>query len=181
METYSPAQVAHATGASGASVRNYAKVYAEYMSESANPPKGAAKKFTPDDIKLISFISAQTTQTGAGPTHDVIKQQIDAGALEDFDGPAIVIPEPQQRGRKKGQQVTTQIEKVTGAIENQNDALAKIFLRFEENKQQREDALHQQIAELNKTIADLNWRLGEAGAMVDALQNENDRLRGEGY
>jgi len=173
--TYSPAQVAHMTGASSSAVRNYATVYADHLSIGANPPKGKAKKFTTADVKLIAYVAQQTSPTGAGPTHETIKQQIAGGALDGFDGPSMVVPEPKQRGRKIGQTGTalaTTQESFTHAL----GAVERLIAMGHE----KEKELYDEVSRLNRQIGELQWQLGEATAMVDMLEKENERLKSEG-
>lgn len=176
METYSPAQVAHIVDCSGSAIRNYANVYTDYLSESAKPQKGKAKKFTADDVRLIAFVAAQTTTTGAGPTHSQIKQQIDAGAMDNFEAPAMIVPVQKKRGRKEGQTGATAL---TTTRENFTHALGAVE-RLVTMGHDKEKELYSEISKLNRQLGELQWQLGEATAMIDALENENARLRDEG-
>jgi len=170
-KTYSPAEVAHITGASATAIRSYSQIYKEYLSVGASPPKGQKKRFTAADVKLIAYVSGQSVSTGVGPTHVEIKEQVDAGALDDFNAPALVVPEHKPVGRKKGQASTTALDKVSNAL----GAVERLQIMGHEKEKQ----LYDEISKLNREIGHLQFQLGEAIAMIDMLERENKRLRGE--
>lgn len=91
---YSTAQAAKLTGVSEGTVRNYVRApqYAAHFSQGANPPAGAARRLTDQDLALLAYIREQTA---AGVTHDQIAARIEAGELGSFTWSA---PEPARVG-----------------------------------------------------------------------------------
>jgi DNA-binding transcriptional MerR regulator len=86
MPLYSTGQAAKLAGISPGSIRNivsgmFSAHYTGLFSAGARPGKGAPRVFTPEDVKLLAFIRAQTE---TGISHAEVARRITAGELETF-------------------------------------------------------------------------------------------------
>ena len=59
---YTVTQAARSANVSTTSIRNWSKLYADYLSPSANPPAGTSREFTPDDLAVFSTIAVLRDQ-----------------------------------------------------------------------------------------------------------------------
>lgn len=90
MKLYSPTDVAKITGVSKPAIRSYTLTYNAYFSGSATPGPGQSRQYTPDDIKLVSFI---ISRSNAGYTHNDTLKALETGELENY---AFTLSEPIQ-------------------------------------------------------------------------------------
>lgn len=79
---YTNKDVKRLLGLSSGSARNYTAHYAAYVSKGANPPQGATRHYTSDDMRLFAFVQERT---GAGLTHADVLQEIESGALDSYE------------------------------------------------------------------------------------------------
>lgn len=158
---YQIAQAAKVTGVSPAGIRNYVDRYGEWFSAGARPPKGQARDFSGEDVRLIAFIRDRTK---AGENHDQIVQALQAGELEDFTSWA----EPPAAGEG------SQAEEV-GAELVPPAAVAMLRAMLEESRRREETAAARTDAQL-AAAADRESRLQAAYAQA---QREIGRLEGE--
>ena len=59
---YTVAQAARSANVSGTTIRNWSRMYADYLSPSANPTAGTPREFTPDDLAVFSTIAVLRDQ-----------------------------------------------------------------------------------------------------------------------
>ena len=174
--TFSPSQVAAMTGVSLAGIRSYCDRFAAYFSSGATPPKGTAREFTAEDVRLVGFIRAKTTE---GLSHAQVAQAIDAGEAAEFTQgqayPAADVedvdpssPAPAQPSPTGGALVTAaQTQALQTLLEDYRRREETIQARAEQIQaaaQDRERALHDQIAALQR-------ELGKAEGELAALKS----------
>lgn len=73
---FTPKQLADRLGLSGTTIRNYSRLWSDYLSPSANPEAGQARLYTEDDIAVIMTIAALRDNQA---TTDQIRAALDAG------------------------------------------------------------------------------------------------------
>jgi len=73
---FTPKQVADSLDLSSTTIRNYSRLWADYLSLSANPQAGQGRLYSEDDIAVISTIVALREN---GATTDQIRAALDAG------------------------------------------------------------------------------------------------------
>ena len=73
---YTPKQVADRLGLSGTTIRNYSRLWSDYLSPSANPQAGQPRIYSEDDIAVITTIAALRENQA---TTDQIRAALDAG------------------------------------------------------------------------------------------------------
>lgn len=59
---YTVTQAARSANVSTTSIRNWTKLYADYLSPSANPPPGTQREFTPADLSVFSTVAVLRSQ-----------------------------------------------------------------------------------------------------------------------
>ena len=59
---YTVAQAARSANVSGTTIRNWSRMYADYLSPSANPLSGTPREFTADDLSVFSTIAVLRDQ-----------------------------------------------------------------------------------------------------------------------
>ena len=77
---YTPSQVASMIGRSTATVRRLTTQYARQLSDSANPPKGEARRYTPEDVAILQLA---TQAIDAGISRDAVLARLDTVTLSD--------------------------------------------------------------------------------------------------
>ena len=73
---FTPKQVADRLGLSGTTIRNYSRLWSDYLSPSANPQAGQPRIYSEDDIAVITTIAALRENQA---TTDQIRAALDAG------------------------------------------------------------------------------------------------------
>lgn len=73
---FTPKQLADRLGLSGTTIRNYSRLWSDYLSPAANPEAGQARLYTEDDIAVIMTIAALRDNQA---TTDQIRAALDAG------------------------------------------------------------------------------------------------------
>jgi len=73
---YTVAQAARSANVSGTTIRNWSRMYADYLSLSANPPAGTPREFTADDLAVFSTIAVLRDQL---QETEAIRAALDAG------------------------------------------------------------------------------------------------------
>lgn len=56
-ETFNPSRAAKQIGVPGSTLRLWAKTYAEFLSEGANPPTGEERRFTVADVETLKAVN----------------------------------------------------------------------------------------------------------------------------
>lgn len=168
---YTPSQAAKQAGVSASSVRNYTAKYTEWFSPGATPAPGEPRQFSPEDVKLIAYISACSAQ---GLTHDEIKQRLKAGEIVDFEfSPNMEEEQPQARSAPQGEEQTgtqlapqallaffsQQLETTQAQALAKEEALQKRLQQEQEEARAREEALQERLQEAQRTIGQLEGEL----------------------
>ena len=73
---YTVAQAARSADVSGTTIRNWSKMYADYLSPSANPPAGVPREYTPEDLAVFATVAVLRAQL---VEYDDIRAALDAG------------------------------------------------------------------------------------------------------
>ncbi len=82
---YTVRQVARALTRSDGAIRQWGKEFADYLSSNANPQKGQAREYTPDDYKVLATISVLS---GQGESYEKIHEALERGTrLAPVDAP----------------------------------------------------------------------------------------------
>jgi DNA-binding transcriptional MerR regulator len=63
------------------SVRRWTAIYVDYLGATATPPSGGERRYTPHDVKVLSFISGQRK---ADASHENIREALTAMRLNDW-------------------------------------------------------------------------------------------------
>ena len=66
IETYNPSRAAKQVGVPGSTLRNWARVYAEFLSPGSNPEPGTERRFTDGDVETLHAV-AQLRANGLEP------------------------------------------------------------------------------------------------------------------
>lgn len=88
-EYYTPSQVASMISRSPATVRRLTGQYADSLSDSANPPKGQARRYTQEDVAILQLA---TQAIDAGISRDMVLAKLDTVTLSDDMPPPIALP-----------------------------------------------------------------------------------------
>ena len=73
---YTPKQLADQLGLSGTTIRNYSRLWSDYLSPAANPQAGQPRQYSEDDLAVIATIVALR---GNSATTEQIREALDAG------------------------------------------------------------------------------------------------------
>ena len=73
---FTPKQVADSLNLSSTTIRNYSRLWSEYLSPSANPQAGQGRLYTEDDLAVMATIAALRDNQ---VTADQIREALDAG------------------------------------------------------------------------------------------------------
>ena len=73
---FTPKQVADSLNLSSTTIRNYSRLWADYLSPSANPQAGQGRLYTEDDLAVMATIAALRENQA---TADQIRETLDAG------------------------------------------------------------------------------------------------------
>ena len=73
---FTPKQVADSLNLSSTTIRNYSRLWSEYLSPSANPQAGQGRLYTEDDLAVMATIAALRDNQA---TADQIREALDAG------------------------------------------------------------------------------------------------------
>ena len=73
---FTPKQVADQLGLSGTTIRNYSRLWSDYLSPTANPQAGQPRLYSEDDLAVITTIAALRDNQA---TTDQIREALDAG------------------------------------------------------------------------------------------------------
>lgn len=73
---FTPKQVADRLGLSGTTIRNYSRLWSEYLSPAANPQAGQPRQYSEDDLAVIATIA---TLRDNQATTDQIRAALDDG------------------------------------------------------------------------------------------------------
>ena len=91
--TYSVTQASRLSGVSKSGIRLYCRDWEDYLSESANPPRGTARRFTQEDIAVFRTIK---TLRDEGYTTDQIQEELEAGERYEPNYEEITTEEPHE-------------------------------------------------------------------------------------
>ncbi len=95
---FTPKQVADSLNLSSTTIRNYSRLWSEYLSPSANPQAGQGRLYTEDDLAVMATIAALRDNQA---TADQIREALDAGQrLEPIPPPEV---ERAERADRPGQ------------------------------------------------------------------------------
>lgn len=73
---FTPKQLADQLGLSGTTIRNYSRLWSDYLSPAANPQAGQPRQYSEDDLAVIATIAALR---GNSATTEQIREALDAG------------------------------------------------------------------------------------------------------
>ena len=73
---FTPKQVADSLNLSSTTIRNYSRLWADYLSPSANPQAGQGRLYTEDDLAVMATIAALRDRQA---TADQVREALDAG------------------------------------------------------------------------------------------------------
>ena len=73
---YTPKQVADQLGLSGTTIRNYSRLWSDYLSPAANPQAGQPRQYSEDDLAVVATIAALRDNSA---TTEQIRAALDAG------------------------------------------------------------------------------------------------------
>lgn len=73
---FTPKQVADSLNLSSTTIRNYSRLWADYLSPSANPEAGQGRLYTEDDLAVMATIAALRDRQA---TADQVREALDAG------------------------------------------------------------------------------------------------------
>ena len=111
---YTPKQVADRLGLSGTTIRNYSRLWSDYLSPSANPQAGQPRIYSEDDIAVITTIAALRENQA---TTDQIRAALDAGQRLESMRP-VEEPPPGDQSPDHDQQAADHARAAVNAAEN---------------------------------------------------------------
>ncbi len=100
---YTVAQAARSANVSGTTIRNWSRMYADYLSLSANPPTGTPREFTADDLAVFSTIAVMRDQL---QETEAIRAALDAGERREPLHPPPIDQILGRRGQAADQEAT---------------------------------------------------------------------------
>ena len=83
---YSVLQASRYAGVSVSTIRNWSADFAEFLSPGANPPPGATREYTEDDLKVFATVAVMRAQSVE--TADIRAALVDGQRLEPVNPPA---------------------------------------------------------------------------------------------
>ena len=87
---FTPKQIANRLNLSSTTIRNYSRLWADYLSPSANPQAGQGRLYTEDDLAVMATIAALRENQA---TADQIRAALDAGQrMEPMPPPEVERP-----------------------------------------------------------------------------------------
>ena len=154
-DAYTTKAASEATGISRPALRLYTGVYSRYLSLDATPEPGKARAFTEADLRTLAFVYHYT---GAGETHEAVKQRLEAGELAAFDWQP---PEDEQAAPEA--QASTGLALVP--LERLQSALALM-----QEAQRREQEALAKALQLEEDNRRLERALGTAHGALEAMR-----------
>ena len=158
-ETFTVTDTANMVGVSAPTIRRWALSFIESLSSEANPPKGAARRFTGRDVQTLA--KAKQLQDEGLSIDDIAFALLDARAadLPDLDTLTTL--------KELSDDVSDKVERADLAIQATNQIAAGLGA-LSENMQALTGATVE-IAELRKSIDSLTERLTEVERKLDKL------------
>ena len=157
---YTVTQAARLVGASKATIRGYTlrTEYQSYFSTEATPQPGQERQFTSDDLKLLRFIFARTSQ---GESHDAIAARLKDKELSQFDWTPIEPPRPEE-----------QAEAATAAMVpfEQVRAVQALLADARQREAEAKEQAQTQIQTLQDEVRRLTLELGQAQGELSATR-----------
>jgi DNA-binding transcriptional MerR regulator len=152
-------QVADRIGKHDNTVRNYAKQFNEFLSP--EPPKGEARTFTDDDVRILGFISRLSD---SGMSYDDIKEAIKRKLTEGTPFPPVLptLAAPEVQGLITVQEMESQLAVKDARIaemEARLEELRKQIDQFRQERREERDVYTTEIGRLNQEIGELRAEL----------------------
>lgn len=168
---FTPKQLADRLGLSGTTIRNYSRLWSDYLSPSANPEAGQARLYTDDDIAVIVTIAALRDNQA---TTDQIRAALDAGQrLEPMRPPEAdqptADPDPQAGA---AQQARAAVEAAAATAEKQ----IAIYRDRVTAVEARADQLTDRLIEAEKRAAAAESAIAVNRERVSQLEARADQL-----
>jgi DNA-binding transcriptional MerR regulator len=146
---FTPKQVADSLNISATTIRNYSRLWAEYLSPSANPESGQARLYTEDDIAVMATIVALRDNQA---TTDQVRAALDAGERLAPMRPVEDDPAADQDPAAKSQQTADQA-RAAAAVAAAEKAVT-IYQDRVNQLEARADQLADRLIEAERRIAD---------------------------
>lgn len=158
---YSPIQVAELIDRTGAAVRNWSTVYAEFLSPLANPGKGASRFYSDQDTRILLFISQMKHR---GLRDDDVRSQLASAQARDW----VDLPDLPDVTPLAAAVPMVPAAASMAALDAERRAYMRDLGRMEEqlnHMTQRNDALQDEMNKLQREIGRLEvelefWREG---------------------
>ena len=131
-------------------VRGWAREFGDYLSASANPPKGKQRTFTDRDEKILAFIGYLRAQSVG---YEDIQERLSVGEFEQIDLTEY------QPGQDIGPVVPVEVV----------DRLSRQYQSQIENLENERNYLRSQLSETEKKWVDAERRAATAEAQLNVL------------
>lgn len=155
--TYRPKQAADLANVSTTTLYNYGRELAEYLSNGANPPKGTARSYTPQDVKTLAF-AAEMLRVGTA-TYEDVRAALASGELEDWEYSPV----------GEGEATTTAAEGEASA-QLVPASMVAAYRAMLEDSQRREETAQEKLDAAELEIRMLQRELGTAQGQVLELR-----------
>lgn len=127
---YTVTQAARSANVSTTSIRNWSKLYADYLSPSANPPPGIQREFTPADLSVFSTVAVLRSQL---VEPDQIRAALDEGQrLEPISPPPHEQPAADQDQADQAAEARAAVNAAENAIAIYRDLVTTVEARNQE-------------------------------------------------
>jgi DNA-binding transcriptional MerR regulator len=143
---YTVTQAARSANVSTTSIRNWAKLYADFLSPSANPPAGTPREFTAADLSVFTTVAVMRAQL---VEPEAISAALDAGERLEPVRPPVEEP-PADQAARAGDGPTVEARAAVAAAES---AIA-IYRDRVNQLEARNEALADRLIEAERRMAD---------------------------
>ncbi len=156
-------QVADRIGKHDNTIRNYAKQFNEFLSP--EPPKGEARIFTDDDVRILGFISRLSD---SGMSYDDIREAVKRKFAEGTPFPPVLpaATPPETQGLITIQEMESQLALKNARIAEMEARLEELRKQIEQFRQERREEREIYTAEVGR----LNQEIGELRAELKAVR-----------
>ncbi len=158
-------QVADRIGKHDNTVRNYARQFNEFLSP--EPPKGEARTFTDDDVRILGFISRLSD---SGMSYDDIREAVKRKLGEGTPFPPVLptVTMPEAQGLITVQEMESQLAIKDARITEMEARLEELRKQIEQFRQERREERDTYTAEIGR----LNQEIGELRAELKAVRGK---------
>ena len=117
---YTVTQAARSANVSTTSIRNWAKLYADFLSPSANPPAGTPREFTAADLSVFTTVAVMRAQL---VEPEAISAALDAGERLEPVRPPVEEPPADQAAHERRHQREAHLRRLMADVDKHWEAV----------------------------------------------------------